>query len=616
MLIYSKTKTFLFVLFWILLIFMFVEQPIYACSTLIAGKKTTRDGSILFAKTEDDNSGDVDYLWYVPAQNHKPGSMIQLKGGNQIPQVLSTYGYFWDQCPGTEYSNSLVNEWGVAFGSDGCSSREDSVGELEKRGYIVKGGIGWRLRFILAERCKTARQAVELAAKLLDEYGYRGSGRNLSIVDPKEAWILQMVRGKQYVARKVGDDEVVVVPNTYTIREVDQKNRDQFICSPDLILYAIKRGWYDPGKDGHFDFARVYSHPKALISPENTRRHWMMARMVNRSFPLSIDEADKGLMPVAIKSDRKLELEDIFAIFRSHFEGTELDTSKGYTVSPHKNPNRPVCVSASHRTTVVQQRDWLPREIGTVVWRALGPPCSSGFVPWYLGVRTIPEAFQKSPQNLNSSKKDLLDFHFSEIEAIKKLDLNSSSCVFGIMSGLVDADYKNVIAYVRNRWKQFEHIQFDLQPAIENTALDLYKKDRNRAIRFLSTYTHGRSSGSLAIARSIINTLQQRLWKFRYGTPLYFRTKLAPEVLKKYAGTYEYTYENEKRQFKIMIKDEDIFYIHRTGARFLMYSQSESLFYFVRFSGAVTFTLNEKGKIMGGHLMLGEEAVPATKIDK
>jgi hypothetical protein len=46
----------------------------------------------------------------------------------------------------------------VAFGSKGCKSKEDPVDSLEKRGDILKGGIGFSLRFILAERCKTAKE--------------------------------------------------------------------------------------------------------------------------------------------------------------------------------------------------------------------------------------------------------------------------------------------------------------------------------------------------------------------------------------------------------------------------------------------------------------------------
>jgi len=295
------------------------------CTVLVAGKKTTTDGSILFVKSEDDSPKDVDFLWYVPRKIHAPGSVVKLKAGGTIPQVKETYAYFWDQCPGTSYSNGIVNEWGVAFGSNGCISKEDSVKEVEARGDLVKGGLGFMLRIILAERAKTAREAVEIAAKLIDKYGYNASGRNLNIVGPNDAWQLQMVRGKNYAARRVRDDEVAIIANTFSIRDVDMNDNNNFICSPTLISYAVQRGWYDPKKDGAFDFAKTYAPEKAHKWPGNTFRQWMMAKLLNKNFPLSPEESTQGRMPVSVKPDRKLSLGDVMTIFRNHYEGTSLD---------------------------------------------------------------------------------------------------------------------------------------------------------------------------------------------------------------------------------------------------------------------------------------------------
>ncbi|MCD6379846.1 C69 family dipeptidase [bacterium] len=500
--------------------FLLISDTSHACTTFIAGKNTTVDGSILFAKTEDDKAGYVDYLWFIDRKEHKKDTMIKLSGGNMIPQVKNTYAYYWDQVPGSEYSNAVINEWGLAIGSDACPSKEGSIEEVEKRGDLLNGGIGWRIRFILAERCKTAKDAVELAAKLIDNYGYRGSGRTLDIVGPKEAWILQMVRGKQYVARRVKDDEVVPVANTYTIRTVDTKDKNNFICSDNLIRYARKRGWYDPERDGEFDFAKAYAKENSHTDIRNTRRCWMMAKTANRDFPLSWKEADQGKMPVSVKPDRKLSLKDVMGIMRTHYEGTELDDSDGYATSPHKTKSRPICTYATHRTTVVQQREWLPVEIGTVVWRALYEPCSSGFVPWYLCARDIPKAFRNAPENFYGTKKNLYEYHFNMPKEIERLDMNSASCVFGLMAGLVDSDYQNVIDYVQNRWIKFENFQFKMQNHIEETALKLYKSDKDAAREYLTDYTRARAAKSLKTAKSIIDVLEYRLWNAKQGSRL------------------------------------------------------------------------------------------------
>ena len=510
-----------------------------ACTTLIAGKGTTHDGSILFAKTEDDLPHDVDYLWWVERQTFAEGETVPLQAGGFLPQVTETYAYLWDQCPRTSFSNHLVNEWGVAFGSNGCSSKEDSVEEVQTRGGIKDGGLGFMLRFILAQRAKTAREAVELAAELLDEYGYNASGRNLNIVDPNEAWQLQMVRGKQYVARRVQDDEVALIANTFSIRRVDCHDQQNFLCSPRLIEYAIERGWYDPSTDGEFDFAFAYASNEAHRGSINTRRHWLMAKTLDEHFPLSWKEADDGRMPVSVKPGGKISLSDVMAIMRSHFEGTDLDTSNGYAASPYRLDSRPVCTYFTHRTTVVQQRGWLPADIGTVIWRALGQPCASGFVPWYLGVREIPEKLQRAPEDLSRSERALLDFHFNPPSDDHGFDRQSASCVFGVLGGLVDANYLAVHRHVRSRWTAFEQKAFELQPAVDAAAIKLHGQDPELARSFLALQSRALVLESIAVARELIDVLEWNLWGTGVGKEVRPPVYVSPEVLERYVGTYQ-----------------------------------------------------------------------------
>jgi len=468
------------------------------CTVLIAGKSTTIDGSILFAKSEDDSPSDIDYLWYVPRKKFDPGSVVRLEHGGTISQVRETFAYFWDECPGTSYSNGIINEWGVAFGSNGCTSKEDPVAEVEARGDLSHGGLGFEFRMILAERSKSAREAVLLAAELIDEYGYNGSGRNLNIVGPDEAWQLQIVRGKRYVARRVQDNEVVIIGNTFSIREIDMNDKENFICSPDLIDYAIERGWYDP-----------YAPQSSHCNPVNTHRQWFMAQSLNKNFPITWIEAQKGAMPVSVQPDHKLSLNDIMEIFRSHYEGTELDKSNNYDTSPHKSPFFTICNYGTHRTTIIQQRRWLPVELGTVIWRALERPCSNVFIPWYLGITKIPNSFQHAPEYLNTTPRELLDFHFNMSDEAWSFNLESSAMIFKLLAKLVDVDYKRNIKMVQEIWKDFEEIEFNMQPVIEKCALKLYKKDRALAKELLTFYSNSQAYLSLEEAKSLIVTLKK-----------------------------------------------------------------------------------------------------------
>ena len=492
------------------------EELPHGCTVMIAGKGTTADGSILFVKTEDDSPRDIDRLWYVPRKTHRPQSVVKLRNAGILPQVAETYAYFWDECPGTAFSNGIVNEWGVAFGSNGCSSKEDSFEEVAARGDIVDGGIGFMLRILLAERCRTARDAVELAAELIERFGYSASGRNLNIVDPNEAWQLQMVRGKQYVARRVRDDEVAIIANTFSIREVDPEDIANFICSPRLVEYAIERGWYDPASGQPFDFARTYAPERVHTASSNTDRQWNIARLLREDFPLSWQQARSGEMPVSVVPDRKLTVQNAFSVFRNHYEGTDLDRS-GQTVageykrSPHHTPT-PICNYGTHRTTIIQQRNWMPAAIGTLVWRSLDQPCSSVFVPWYLAATRIPEAYHRSQEKLSTTERNLLQFHFELPPETWELDRESASGVFGYLGGLVDSWYELTIDFVQSRWDAFETLQFDLQPAVEKTALDLWEEDPVLAREYLSTYTYSRAVEVIDIARGLAAVIEQQLW--------------------------------------------------------------------------------------------------------
>jgi dipeptidase len=483
------------------------RESAFGCSALIAGRGTTVDGSILFAKTEDDRAEDIDFLWYIPRRRHEPGSVVKLENGGAVPQVEETWGFFWDQNPGTPFSNSVVNEWGLSLGSDACPSREDPVEKVAERGDLLDGGIGFELRMILAERAKTPREAVEIAAALLDKYGYAASGRCLHIVGPGEAWQLQMVCGKQYVARRVRDDEVAITANTYTIREVDCNDRENFICSERLIEYAIERGWYDPGSGRPFDFAAAYAARWSYDNPQNTDRTWGMARLLDADFPVTYEEARTGILPPAVKPDHKLTLKEVMSIFRDHYEGTALDSTDNYSISPHDGPVRPICCNNSHRTTIIQQRDWLPPAIGTVVWRALEPPCLSGFVPWYVGVKRIPDAFQMAPVRADTARAARVDFHFNMPKETWELGLESSGALFKLMGDLADKNYAGTIGMVRSAWDGFEATALALQPGIEEKAMELYARDESLAVELLTLYSNALAVRSLETARELIERM-------------------------------------------------------------------------------------------------------------
>ena len=301
------------------------------CFSIIVGSKATEDGSVLLAHNEDDKGKNFFVnVHRISPLNHSSPTVIKLKNNATISQINQTFGFLWLQIPDIEFADSYINENGVVIVSNACESREDKPD-------LTNGGIGFMLRRIVAERATSARHAIEIAGSLIERFGYYSSGRTLCIADSTEGWILHIVKGKHWIARRVPDNEVAVVSNYYTIRNFTMKNRKDFLGSPDIVYYATKRGWYDPRKDGDFDFAKVYSDLKNFKSMVNILRQWRGSNLLSED-KYKIDSR----FPFSFKPKKKIKIGNLFRVLRDHYEGTEYDLTDNYKKggSPNSTKNK------------------------------------------------------------------------------------------------------------------------------------------------------------------------------------------------------------------------------------------------------------------------------------
>ena len=182
-----------------------------ACSTLIIGKNVSETGNIIVAHNEDNGGRLFNLQHYIPAAKHKKGEMLKFeKFAAEIPQVEETLGFYWTQNfvpDGSSFADGFLNDAGVIVATNWC-------GEIfeQDRQKVKDGGIGYGIRRLIAERAHSAREGVEIATKLLKEYGYFHDGRTYTIADANEAWQLAIHQGNSWVAHRIQDDEVVYIP--------------------------------------------------------------------------------------------------------------------------------------------------------------------------------------------------------------------------------------------------------------------------------------------------------------------------------------------------------------------------------------------------------------------
>lgn len=362
------------------------NEQFYNCFTVIAGKNATADGSVLMAHNEDDHGEQLVNIYLVPKN-----------GQNGTPK------YLWLEAPGMEASDSFLNEYGVAIVSDMCPSKEDKP-------VITDGGILYQLRVQAAKKARTAREAIGVMGSMIDKYGYRSTGRSYMVADPKEGWILSVVNGKHWVAARIPDDKVMIIPNNYVIDKINLADTVNFAGSRDIIEYAIARGWYSPEQDGDFSFKKAYGTKDDYLADANVWRHLSALNY----FSGKNNSSNPDSFPFVFVPYKKVTVEDMFNVMRSHGENTNFaqeikDRYKG------KHPKN-ICNNSTIYSVVYQLRGGMPVEKGAIAWTAIYHPCASVYHPLTLAMKKSPKGFTRY-----STAEEAEANHFSQTKGMEEL---------------------------------------------------------------------------------------------------------------------------------------------------------------------------------------------------
>ena len=458
------------------------------CSTIIVGKNATTTGHLLVAHNEDDPNCFVQ-SHLVPRMKHDAGETITFPDGSAvIPQVEETWAFYWSEfraVKGEPFADAFVNEWGVSVVSNGCVGSKQSENEPQT------GGIGYGLRRLIAERARSAREGVEIAAALLSEFGYYSS-RSYSICDKDEGWVLQVASGRNYVARRVGDDEVFYIPNWYTIRQVDFSDTEHknFYWSEDLVGYPLRNGFYTPAVEGDysdFDFSDAYQVEGAFI-PSNTLRSDLAWRQLT----------DGGSVPYrtfSIKAPKKYSPEVLKPILRSHYDGHEEDLKTDPTMSPHRYG---ICRDTTVESVIIE---FAEDPALTCIWRAFPRPCISPFTPWYLGITRLPQGYEWI------GPKASLSSHFTVDPAELRRRDDMAYWAFHTLQNTMEFDYQYGEEKLHGQIARLEAYWAAAKPAVESAYLSLKEADPAAARELLTDYTAAQAQKAWDWAKDAQQTL-------------------------------------------------------------------------------------------------------------
>ncbi|MBN2181757.1 MAG: C69 family dipeptidase, partial [Sedimentisphaerales bacterium] len=226
-----------------------ISETAFACTSLIASRGASADGSVFITYTCDAEFHP--YLEVIPAADHQPGTFVPAARWSRsfegkVKQVAHTYAVIGSSSAG------LINEKQVAIGETTFGGRR----ELRNR----DGLLSYPALMILAlQRAGTAREAIKIMAEMVDEYGYRSSGESFSIGDSKEAWIMEMIgpgrggKGAPWVAIRIPDGYLCCHANKSRIGEFPKDDPENCLYSENVISVAVEKGYYDPNSGRPFN---------------------------------------------------------------------------------------------------------------------------------------------------------------------------------------------------------------------------------------------------------------------------------------------------------------------------------------------------------------------------
>lgn len=480
--------------------FLTMATAAAACTNFIVAKGASTDGSVMCTYNADDYGMFIGLAHYA-AGTHQKGEMRKVidwdtkKYHGEIPEAPVTYNVIGN-----------INEFQVTIGETTYGGREEMV---DTTGIIDYGS----LIYIALQRSRTAREAIKVMTSLAEKYGYNSEGETFTICDPNEAWIMEMMGcggdKKQkvvWVAVRVPDNAICGHANQSRIGVFSQY-QTEVLHSKNVVSFARQKGWYK-GTDKDFSWKNTYAFP------DFSGRRWCEARVwgffnhhkdMSRWLPWAIGK-DKNAedMPLWIVPNKKLSVQDLESDMRDHYEGTELSVADGKDMGggiwqmPYRPTpltfkvngksyfnERPTSTQQTGFSYVSQMRSWLPREIGGVLWFGNDDGNMIAYTPIYCGNTVQPECY-------NTPGADAVTF-----------SMKNAYWVCNWVSNMVYPRYSMMFPSLKTVRDSLEASYFANQAAVEVKAKELYKDNKDAAIKYLNDYSNQKAQQMLARWRQL-----------------------------------------------------------------------------------------------------------------
>ncbi|MCF0165688.1 MAG: C69 family dipeptidase [Bacteroidales bacterium] len=392
-----------------------------ACTNVIVTKGASADGSVMVTYSADSHQlyGEC---YFSAAGRFAPKTWLEIvewDSGKRIGQIA--------QVPQTYQTVGNMNQYQVTITETTFGGREELS---HQSGASIDYG---SLIYITLQRAKSAREAIETIATLMDEYGYASAGESFSVADKNEAWIMEIIgkgegyKGAVWAAARIPDGYICSHANQSRIHHIDFADKENWLYSEDVVDFARTKGYF-AGEDKDFSFCDAYNPLDFSGARACEARVWSAFNILTDGnfngrkadewldFAMGLD-VDGEKMPLYVKATKPVTFRALADVMRDHYEGTPMDMTADAGAGGHHTPyrwrpmyfqyegksylnERAIATQQTGFWILCQSRSWLPDVLGGVLWIGMDDAATSALTPVYTNVKEVPQPIRVGNGNM------------------------------------------------------------------------------------------------------------------------------------------------------------------------------------------------------------------------
>ena len=379
------------------------------CTTVLVGRKASNDRSTMIARTDDGHFDTKKLVVIEPKDLKRKYKSVISHLEIELPDDPMRF----TACPSVDPKNGVWAATGINAANVGITATETITSnprvlaadplvtykKAKKRGEKdIPGGIGEEdITMLVLPYIRSAREGVLRLASLLEKYGtYESNG--IAFNDENEIWWMETIGGHHWMAKRVPDDVVVIMPNQFGMDSFDMDDAmgdgKAHLCSRDLPEF-IRDNDLDLNQNGEFNPRLIFGSASDQDHIYNTPRAWYMGRFLNPTKHKwdgvgaeFTPESDN--IPWCFVPERKIAVEDVKTLLSSNYQGTPYNPYLNQDTGL-RGKYRSIGINRTGVTSVCQIRSGVPEGVKGVEWICFASTTFDALLPVYPNVPKMPK---------------------------------------------------------------------------------------------------------------------------------------------------------------------------------------------------------------------------------